>query len=209
MPTENKTDALGLVNEATWDVQPNEADYYRTVTDADAYFREQLFADDWTNAEVGDKAKALLAATRAIDRLRFAGVKRSVYQALVAAGGESGLPGKVLLASTSLTDAEIQTADDAQALQFPRDTQAADTVPDDVFWAVCEEAICLLSGRRPDIEQDNLQLTSDGAGSYRVSYNRQGKAPLHTLHQLTSAKGWQYLQRWLDPEANSFLVKRI
>jgi hypothetical protein len=168
---------------------------YRTVLDADSYFGSQLYADDWTGASESDKEKALLAATRAVDSLKFRGYKKTVYD--------------LLEADPDATDEEIQDAYDSQVLQFPRDTQDADTVPDDVFWAVCEEAMTLLSGKRPDQEFNNLPMNSDGVGSFRASADRSQMPPKHTAHFITSPTAWKYLQRWLDPLVNTFNVRRV
>jgi len=182
--------------------------YYRTISDADDYFTDQLYATDWSGAATADKDKALLMATQAVDSLKFKGVKKSLYDALVTAGGTAGEPGEVLLAATTLTDAEIKAANDLQALQFPRDQETADTVPDDVFYAVCEEAKELLAGRDPDQEFRNLVLTSDGVGSNRVSSDRSQMPPEHSSHFFTSPKAFKYLKRYLTP-ANSFNIRRV
>lgn len=190
----NGNDGLGLTQGLEFTVPIDESRYYRTLLDAETYFRDQLYATDWTGASDEDKAKALLAATRAVDSLRFRGYKKAVYD---------------LLASTpTATDAQIEAAYDSQALQFPRDDQAADTVPDDVFWAVCEEAMSLLSGKRPENEYNNLPLNSDGVGSFRVSSDRSQMPLKHVSHFITSPMAWKYLQRWLDPTVNSFSIKR-
>jgi hypothetical protein len=173
-------------------IDPNE--YYRTVADADAYFDEQLYATDWTAASADDKAKAMLAATRAVDSLQFQGLKKAVYD--------------LLAANPDATDDEIQAAYDSQLLQFPRDTQTADTVPDDVFWGVCEEAMSLLSSKDPAQEFENLTLTSENVGGTKVSSDRSQMPPQHIANFITSALAWKYLQRWLDPN-NTFDHKRV
>ena len=291
----------------------SESSYYRTIGDADAYFASQLYATDWTGASAADKAKALLMATRAVDSLKFRGVKRSVYEALVADGGDTTLTGEKMLALTELTELELITADRLQVHQFPRgnnvtaeswkitidaangtytitfdgqttaalnhDATAAtiqaalealssvgagnitvavtnqddgnegtdgegpylitvagdlltaynntlsvtnvdlvggsgitsitinDNVPDPIFYAVCEEAKSLLSGRDAEQEFRNLELNSDGVGSNRVTMDRSGMPPRHTAHLVTSPLAWKYLQRYLAPN-NSFTIKR-
>lgn len=167
---------------------------YRTVLEADSYFASQLYASDWTGAADEDKEKALLAATRAIDALRFKGLKKAVYD--------------LLEADEDATDEEIQDAYDSQVHQFPRDTQAADTVPDQVFYAVCEEAISLLSGRRPDEEYRNLLLSSDGVGSFRATTDATQMPPAHVAAFITSPIAWRYLRPYLDNCA-AFGVKRV
>lgn len=194
MPTENTEQDLNFVQDLSFEVPIDAAFLYRTTADADAYFRHQLYASDWTNASEDDRGKALLAATRAVDSLKYRGYKKAVFD--------------LLEADPDATDSEIQDAYDSQLHQFPRDEQDAGTVPDDVFWAVCEEALVLLSGKRPDEEYNNLPLTADGAGSYRVSMDRSVMPLRHTSHFITSPTAWKYLLRWLDPNANTFSVNR-
>lgn len=83
-----------------------------------------------------------------------------------------------------------------------------DNIPDEIFWAVCEEAMSLLSGRRPDQEYRNLTLTSDGIGSNRVNMDRNDQNPLHTANFITSPTAWKFLSRYLDTR-NSFTISRV
>jgi len=55
---------------------------YITEDDADTYFDEQLFTDAWddTSESSGDRNRALIQATKIIDRLNFAGDKTSETQ---------------------------------------------------------------------------------------------------------------------------------
>lgn len=46
---------------------------YGTIAGAVTYFSERLGTTPWDNAVVGDRTKALIMATKAIDRLNFAG----------------------------------------------------------------------------------------------------------------------------------------
>lgn len=97
-----------------------EPTYYRTIADADNYFSSQLYATDWTGASDDDKEKALIMATRAVDSLKYAGVKRSLWKALIADGGDSTKTSEYLLADTELTALEIEAAEASQVRQFPR-----------------------------------------------------------------------------------------
>lgn len=194
MPTENPEQDLGFVQDLSFDVPIDESKLYRTIADVDAYYREQLFASDWTNASDEDRAKALLQATRSVDALRFKGYKKAVYD--------------LLAEDPDATDAEIQTAYESQLHQFPRDDQDADTVPDGVFMAVCEEALSLLSGRRPDEEFRNLLLSSDGVGSYRATTDSNQMPPAHLAAFITSPTAWRYLRPFLD-NCTAFGVKRV
>ncbi len=81
--------------------------------------------------------------------------------------------------------------------------------PDKLFFAQCEEAITLVSGRDPRQEFENAVLTSDGVSSARVSSDRGQKPPVHTQHLFTSALAWRYLAGLLDHKSNnSFKIER-
>lgn len=72
-----------------------------------------------------------------------------------------------------------------------------DNIPDSIFWGEVEEAITLLTGRIIDQEFRNLVLTSDGAGSTRVSQDRSSKPPEHTTHFFTSPSAWKYIRQFV------------
>lgn len=55
---------------------------YGGLTKADAYLGDRLGTDWWFESTIEDRNKALIMATRAIDRLNFAGVKADVAQEL-------------------------------------------------------------------------------------------------------------------------------
>ena len=55
---------------------------YGTVNGGDTYFSAALGGSDWNGASEGDKLKALVSATRSIDRLIFAGDKADDAQEL-------------------------------------------------------------------------------------------------------------------------------
>ena len=57
--------------------------YYGSIAGANTYFgNHRLYSEAWDNALVNDRQKALIMATRAIDRLNFAGVKTDENQVL-------------------------------------------------------------------------------------------------------------------------------
>jgi len=58
------------------------ASFYGTLDEGEAYFATRLNAQAWDNSVVGDRTKALYQATRAIDRLNFAGEKTDEAQEL-------------------------------------------------------------------------------------------------------------------------------
>lgn len=55
---------------------------YATEAEAQAYMDERLNVEPWTSASSGDRDKALMMATKIIDRLNFLGKKASDAQEL-------------------------------------------------------------------------------------------------------------------------------
>jgi len=84
--------------------------------------------------------------------------------------------------------------DDAQENQFPRggDTE----IPEDIEIACCEIAIALLDGVDPDIEMENLNMTTQAYGQTSTSYDRTNPAE-HILAGVPSATAWRYLKPYL------------
>lgn len=163
--------------------------FYSTLADANTFFAEYLHSK-WSGKSDEDKEKALLAATRAIDKLSFNGYKKPVYD--------------LLLSNPNATQAQIDAADATQLLQFPRDTQTVP--PDNLLFAVYEEAHELIRGRRPNEEFDMAFATSTGAGTTRASYDRS-ELPDHVKHGIVSFKAWTYLLPFLD-DNNTFTILR-
>lgn len=169
--------------------------YYGTLLEAETYFGERLHETDYLGASTANKEKALLAATRAIDALRFAGDKVPVYdikQVALAAGRDP-------------TTAELEAADAEQLLQFPRDTQTE--VPDAIKFATWEEAHSLLSGRDPSQERENLSTASYGVSSTRASLDVGRPSMDHLAHGITSWVAWRHLLPYLANDS-SFTVSR-
>ena len=167
--------------------------FYGTVALGDTYFGESLHETDWSTATSDRKERALLAATKSVDALVYAGYKTPVYDLLVA--------------DPDATDEEIEAAAATQLLEFPRD--GSDTVPDDILFAVYEIARELLRGRDPQQEFENLWIGSEGAGSTRASYDRAGMLPIrHLSNGIVSFYAWRFLQPYLENQ-NSFDVRRV
>ena len=53
---------------------------YATLAEAQTYFNSRLESDDWDDASESDKTKALVTATKAIDRLNYLGSKNDSDQ---------------------------------------------------------------------------------------------------------------------------------
>jgi len=73
-------------------------EHYGTIDDADIYFCSRLNSDVWECANRSDKRKALLMATRAIDRLNFKGTKASESQCLEFPRGTANVPANIKIA---------------------------------------------------------------------------------------------------------------
>lgn len=167
-------------------------DIYGSVAEGDAYFADRLHSEDWTTATSDNKLRALLAATRDIDLLLYSGVKNPVYD--------------LITENPRATVAEIAAADATQLHEFPRNGDA--TVPKDIEYATYEIAIERLSGRNPDCELGNLELTSDGSGSTRLTYDRLSMPMQHKTSGIISFTAWRMLQPYLDMN-NTFVVTRV
>jgi len=86
-----------------------------------------------------------------------------------------------------------------QVNQFPRDTDTV--VPDDVKNASIEIALALIDGVNPELEFENLFMTSQGYGGARSSYDRSVK-PSHVLAGVPSFTAWTFLKPYLrDPHS--------
>lgn len=144
---------------------------YGDIPLADSYFTERLSTDAWDNADDTQKYKALAMATRAIDRLNFAGDK---------------------------TDAD-------QELQFPRGGD--EDVPDAILIAAYECAIAYLDGYDPNIEIENLAVSSQGFAEVKDTYDRSF-ALEHVRMGIPSVVAWINLRPYLrDP--NYFTISRV
>lgn len=64
---------------------------YVTVDEGDEYFRWSLNSAAWDDASNDDKSKAIVTATRAIDRLNFSGLRTSDWTRFLCIGPETGL----------------------------------------------------------------------------------------------------------------------
>lgn len=139
---------------------------YDTATNADIYFATRLHVLAWTESNLADKNKALTEASARIDRLRFKGNK----------------------------------VDSGQDLAFPRyygdDPDGTETVPDNIKIACYECAYALLDGVDPELELENLAVSSQGVSSVRNTYAR-GEVPEHFAAGIPSAFAWRYLKPYI------------
>lgn len=95
--------------------------------------------------------------------------------------------------------------DEDQELEFPRDGD--DEVPANVEKAAYEIALALLDGVDPDLEHQNLAISSDGYSSARATYNRT-TAPEHFAAGIPSRKAWLFLRPFLA-DIRSVKLRRV
>lgn len=154
---------------------------YVTIQFAQSYFDERLHETAWSLASAADRPKALLAATRIIDTLRYKGYKHTVYE--------------LLQSNPDATQDEIAAAALQQENEFPR---GADTeVPMTIQWACCEIAYALLDGVDPDIELENLSAQDYGIGSVRGSFNRTQEPLENVINGVPSVTAWKWIRPFL------------
>jgi len=125
-----------------------------------------------------------------VDRLNYEGHKTSVFD--------------LLAANPDATQDEIDAADATQPLKFPRNGKP---IPSEFLYAVYEIAHERLRGRDPDVEQENLRITSGGVGSTRSSLHTGGGSNAHLANGIVSFTAWRYLLPYLASN-NSFDIER-
>lgn len=170
--------------------------YYGTLAEANEYFANRLHADAWLNADVTDRPKALIAATRIIDTLNFKGDKAAVYAWDLA--NPPGTPGA--------TEANDRIADASQPLQFPRDDDT--DVPDDIKIACFEIAFSLLDDKDPEIELENLRVLTESYGGTKTIYGTDLTYVEHLINMIPSAMAWRILRPYLRDE-NKIRLARV
>lgn len=85
---------------------------YGTISEAETYFGERLNTRAWDTAVISDRTKALLMATRAIDRLNFSGSKNSYTQELqFPRGDDTTVPSDIKYACFELALAFLDGVD--------------------------------------------------------------------------------------------------
>jgi len=136
------------------------ANSYVSVSGADTYFNERLYSSAWTAASADDKARALISATKAIDRQFLKGRKKLTIQILQfprcyqrSVNNHLNYIGNVEL----VWDGSLWCENEVP--QAVKDTQ-------------CEEAIALLdrgNSKRRKLQQEGVR--SIGIGSTSETYN--------------------------------------
>ncbi len=161
-------------------------EYYGSLDEANDYFAMRLHEIAWTGADSRDRPKALWAATVIIDTLNYKGFKAAVAT--------------LLAATPTASQEEIMAAEASQFLEFPR---GADTeVPEAIRRACYEIAHSLLDGKDPELELENLGISSQGYSSVRTTYSRQQVPIEHLINGVPNALAWRLIRPFLrDGEA--------
>lgn len=167
-------------------------EYYGTLEEANDYFSMRLHETAWTDADAADKPKALWAATQIIDTLNYKGRKATVYT--------------LLEADEDAEDEEIREAEADQVLEFPR---GADTeVPEAIRRACYEIAHSLLDGKDPELELENLGISSQGYSSVRTTYSRSQVPIEHLINGVPNALAWRLIRPFLR-DGDALKITRV
>ena len=143
---------------------------YITVADATTYCDTRLFADAWSNATADDQAKALIMATKTIDRQTIKGAQKLQDQTLqwprcyLGALYQTLYPGHTQpLQVSPIIPSPVPTAIYGWLCELQ--------VPQRVLDAICEEALALLdrgNSQRRRLQQEGV--TAFRAGSIQETY---------------------------------------
>ncbi|TCS80374.1 DnaT-like ssDNA-binding protein [Tepidibacillus fermentans] len=143
---------------------------YVDLTKAEEYFAGKLFADEWLNADSTMKEKALIEATRRINRLQYKGIKADPDQLL-----------EFPRAYPSFGAPERE-----RSFNFTIGYVYEDTINENVKAATCEEALAVLkygnSARTKAQEQNVVRVSfGDVSEEYRASLKLLSKEALELL----------------------------
>jgi hypothetical protein len=170
--------------------------YYGTLAEANEYFDNRLHEEAWYNAPADDRPKALIKATQLIDALNFKGYRATVYDITYDYDGTPLYP----------TEEEIREAEEEQELEFPRGEDV--DVPDPIKLGCWEIAHALLDGVDPDLDIENLGVSSQGYASVRTTYARSQALVEHLMHGIPSATAWRYIKPFLR-DADEVKLSRV
>ena len=158
-----------------------DATFYGTLEEADEYFANRLHETAWSEASANDRRKALVAARGIIDALNYKGNKHSVYT--------------LLQANPSATQDADQGGRGQPALGVSR---GADTeVPEAIRVAAYEIAHALLDGKDPELELENLAVSTMGYGAVKTSFERSQLPIEHVINLVPSSAAWRLLEAFL------------
>jgi hypothetical protein len=104
------------------------------------------------------------------------------------------------------TEEEIREAEEEQELEFPRGEDI--DVPDPIKLGCWEIAYALLDGVDPDLDIENLGVSSQGFASVRTTYARSQAQVEHLMHGVPSATAWRYIKPFLR-DAEEVKLSRV
>lgn len=154
---------------------------YLDVIEADVYFNNRLASDTWANTNDDNKARALIMATKKIDRLAFKGTKADYKQKLQ-------FPRAL---KTDYKHTPFSHLDGTNKAYQPPPIIVENVVSQSVKDAVCEETLALLE----NINNKRIKLQQQGVTSYSIGDLREvysGK-----LNKLLSLEALELLKPYL------------
>jgi len=148
---------------------------YISLVEATNYFSGRLETAAWDRSTPSNRSKALIQASTDLDKLQFIGEKVDMAQ-------EHEFPRTLVgyIVENVLTDNDL--------------------VPFIVKYAVCEQALALLSGFNVNKEIDGLFVSSSGYGTVKTTYDRKS-VPMHLKSGLC-AQAYQFLLPVLRDQGN-------
>lgn len=158
---------------------------YISLTDASTYFGGRLFADPWTNASEDDKAKALIMATKKIDRQALTGRKAATNQKLQFPRSIYSYNRDNWFNSYYVTEEGHKYISNTQG--WITETEVSQNVLD----AVCEEALALLqngNSKRIELQRQGVKSFNLGGMSETLSGN---------IIRLLSQEAKEFLQPYI------------
>ena len=138
------------------------------ISEAEQYFSERLKTSAWDSASLDNREKALIQATRAINRLNFRGEKVETDQEFV-------FPRIV-----------INEDDEEVTVNLPQAVQDA----------CCELALSYLSGVDTEHEYNNIRVVSHSQDFSKTMYDRFAQ-PEHIIAGIPSIEAWYLLLPYL------------
>lgn len=159
--------------------------FYGTLDEATEYFSHRLHETAWSASTAAKQQQALWAATQIIDTLNFKGHKATVHTLLATYAAMRMKP----------SCEQIREAEATQPREFPR---GADTdVPEAIRTASYDIAYDLLDGKDPEIELENLGITSQAYSSVRTTYHREQVPIEHIVNGVPNSLAWRKLRPFL------------
>ncbi|MDF2884738.1 MAG: hypothetical protein K0R54_5308 [Clostridiaceae bacterium] len=154
---------------------------YVNITDAQTYFDSRLFADTWTNAIEDDKVKALIMASKKIDRQPLRGKKIDINQIME-------FP-RMLYSYEPRHYGIYNMNVNTKQYNYGPGWYIQESVPQEVLDATCEEALALLQY----------------GNSKRIALQKQGVTAFNLSGMSESLKGDTI--RFLSQEAKELLTE--